>query len=374
MLDPVKVALLSDCYLPRLGGIEVQVHDLARALQHAGHDPMVISATAGPEAPIDGVPSRRFDLPITRGVPVNPFAPPAVRRLLSEGGFDVAHVHMGVVSPFAMDGMRVCLRLGLPTVVTWHCVLGSTVPLIGALGYVRRWAAAGALLTAVSQVAAQPLRRLAPRTEVEVLPNAIDPLRWAPTPRAPGRPEDGVRVVTAMRLARRKRPADLVRVMHRARAEGVDLRLDILGEGPQRRRLEAWSAAHDAGSWLSLPGRVDRDELHRRYLAADIYVSPAELEAFGIAALEARASGLPVVGPRRSGITEFIRDGVEGLLTEDDDQMAHALARLGADSALRERIRQHNVTTPVAQDWTSVADLTADTYRRVIARESPRSG
>lgn len=374
MLDSVKVALLSDCYLPRLGGIEVQVHDLARALQGLGHEPMVISATPGPDEPIDGVPSRRLDLPLLRGLPVNPFAPPEVRRLLTSGGFDVAHVHMGVVSPFAMDCMRVCLGLGIPTVVTWHCVLASTTPLIRALGFVRRWAEAGAALTAVSQVAAEPLRRLAPRAEIGVLPNAIDIDRWTSRPRRPVPAGSGVRVVTAMRLARRKRPADLVRVVDRARAEGVDLRLDILGEGPQRRRLEAWSQAHDAAGWLTLPGRMSRDDLHQRYLGSDVYVAPAELEAFGIAALEARASGLPVVGPRRSGITEFIRDGVDGLLTQDDDGMVEALVRIGADTRLRERIREHNMETPVEQDWPRVAHRTADTYRRAIARETHRPG
>ena len=43
----MRVALLSDCYLPRLGGIEVQVHDLAHRLAAAGHDVEVVTATAG---------------------------------------------------------------------------------------------------------------------------------------------------------------------------------------------------------------------------------------------------------------------------------------------------------------------------------------
>ncbi|BDZ59128.1 hypothetical protein GCM10025872_27850 [Barrientosiimonas endolithica] len=68
----MRVALLSDCYLPRLGGIEVQVHDLARSLREAGHEAVIITATQGPDEPIDDVPVERLAIPLPGGVPVNP--------------------------------------------------------------------------------------------------------------------------------------------------------------------------------------------------------------------------------------------------------------------------------------------------------------
>lgn len=361
----MKVALLSDCYLPRLGGIEVQVHDLARGLRAQGHQAEVVTATRGPAGAVDGVPAHRFALPLPGGVPVNPLAPPRVRELLRDGGFDVAHVHLGVVSPFAADCVRVALGLGLPTVLTWHCVLAHAAPLVGATGSVRRWARQGAVLTAVSRVAAAPLHRLSGGAPVDVLPNGIDLARWTPgDPQE--RPDAPVEVVTAMRLARRKRPLGLLRVMEQARAQAphVDLRLTVLGEGPWRGRLEHWVRRHDAAGWVDLPGRQTREQLHERYRSAGLYVAPARLEAFGIAALEARASGLPVVGPAMSGISEFVTDGVDGLLVPDDARMASALARLGRDDGLRHRMQQHNASTPVAQDWPTVVTGTIDAYRR----------
>ena len=51
---PLKVGLVTDCYVPRLGGIEMQVHDLAQHLQRAGHQVVVITSTPGPEL-VDGV-------------------------------------------------------------------------------------------------------------------------------------------------------------------------------------------------------------------------------------------------------------------------------------------------------------------------------
>lgn len=366
----MRLALLSDCYLPRLGGIEVQVHDLAHELVAAGHEVTVITVTPDPAVDTarsvsDGVDVHRLALPwaLPGGLLVNPMAAPKVRRLLAEGGYDAAHVHMGVVSPFAMDCMRICLSLGVPTVVTWHSMQAHAVPAVRALGYVRRWARRGALLTAVSEVAAEPLRAMAD-APVEVLPNGIDVSRWGAEPRV--RHDDGsVRFVTAMRLALRKRPHHLLQLTAAAReASGTDVRLEILGDGPLRGRLERWIDEHDAREWISLPGRVSREELHERYLASDAYVAPAELEAFGIAALEARVSGLPVIGPRRSGITEFVQDGISGLLTDGDDDMVRAMAQLARDEELRARVRAHNVQTPISQDWPSVVETSVEMYTR----------
>jgi glycosyltransferase involved in cell wall biosynthesis len=155
----VKIALLSDCYLPRLGGIEVQVHDLATRLIGRGHEVVVFTATPGSQGErggfvdeVDGVPVHRLALRMPFELPVNPLAPRLLRRQLSSGGFDVAHVHMGVVSPFAVDCTRVTVGLGLPTAMTWHCMLDRLEPVLRAAGYVRRWAARGVVMSAVSGV------------------------------------------------------------------------------------------------------------------------------------------------------------------------------------------------------------------------------
>ncbi len=366
------MALLTDCYLPRLGGIEVQVHDLARHLHDAGHAVEVLTATgshrmrSGTEH-VDGIPVHRMAAPIPGGLPVNPLAVPRMRRLLREGQFDVAHAHMGVVSPFAMDAVRVALQVGVPTAVTWHCVHGRATGVMAAAGYAARWARRGAALSAVSSVAAEPVARMAGGdARIAVLPNAIDPEAWAPRPR----PERSrVRIVSAMRLAARKRPVRLLRlvaqVRHRIPEAEVDL--EVLGEGPQRARVER--AARDLGAegWFSAPGRMTRQQLCERYRDADVYVAPAELEAFGIAALEARATGLPVVAPRRSGVREFVEHEVSGLLADDDAGLTDAVARLVEDPALRRRLTAHNERHAPRQTWPYVVAQALGEYDRAIA-------
>jgi glycosyltransferase involved in cell wall biosynthesis len=379
----VKVALLSDCYLPRLGGIEVQVHDLAAALSAAGHAVEVFTATAGPNGERHGaclvegeVPVHRMAIPLPGGVPVNPFAPPEVRRRLREGGFDVAHIHMGVVSPFATDMVRVALGLGVPTAITWHCVIDRSAPAFRALGQVRRWAARGAALSAVSTMAADRIHVVAGAgVHVGVLGNGIDADAWArPAALASRDPSGPVRVVSALRLARRKRPLAVLETLRRARGlvdPGVELEATILGDGPQRAVLERYLSRHAMG-WVSLPGRVSREELRRLHWDSDLYLSTARLEAFGIAALEARTAGLPVVARRGTGADDFVEDGAAGLLADDDEGLATAVARLAGDPGLRARIAGHNRTARTAQDWPLVVEATVAEYVRAIGTGGPR--
>jgi glycogen(starch) synthase len=375
----VKIAMLSDCYLPRLGGIEVQVHDLASRLIGRGHEVVVFTATAGSRGErggfvdrVDGVEVHRLALRLPFELPVNPLAPGILRKRLAGGGFDVAHVHMGVVSPFAADCARVTIDMGLPTAMTWHCMLGPFEPLFRANGHVRGWARGGVAMSAVSAVAAEPLQRLVSSAgEIRVLSNGIDVESWAtsvePAPvHAKG---DGVRVVSAMRLAARKHSLPLLRIMAQVRGvvpASTHISLEIFGEGPERARLERFVAVHGMSSWVRLPGRVTREELKERYATSDIFVAPAPLESFGIAALEARTVGLPVVGRRESGVQEFVRDGINGFLAADDDAMASALARLVVDDGLRESMAVYNRRNPPEQAWGRILDCAEAEYRRAV--------
>jgi glycogen(starch) synthase len=268
----VKIAMLSDCYLPRLGGIEVQVHDLASRLMGRGHEVVVFTATSGGHGErggfvdrVDGVEVHRLALRLPFELPVNPLAPGVLRQRLASGGFDVVHVHMGVVSPFAVDGTRVATEMGLPTAMTWHCMLGPLEPVFRAAGHVRRWASRGVVMSAVSGVAAEPLQRLVGNgSVVNVLSNGIDVDRWATpaelAPRVPGGergeggPDTDVRVVSAMGLASRKRPLPLLRTMARVRASRAAIPNDSRGAGATKMSAAAyvcWSSSR-----VTLPARL----------------------------------------------------------------------------------------------------------------------
>ncbi len=143
--------------------------------------------------------------------------------------------------------------------------------------------------------------------------------------RDPSRP----RVIgTAGRLDPVKGISFLLRAFSFLVPEFPDVRLEIAGEGPLREKLESEAASLDIQSRVMFLGwRKDMPAVFRRW---DIYVQPSLMEAFGLAALEAMACGLPVVGTAAGGLPELIVDGETGLLVppRDSGALAQAIRRL----------------------------------------------
>ena len=102
----------------------------------------------------------------------------------------------------------------------------------------------------------------------------------------------------------------VIHIVRRARLLGaVPITLEICGGGPLL-GLVRWVVRRRGWSgWVSLPGRVDRERLLEHYGAADVYLASSRYESFGIAALEGRTVGLPVLA-RGSGTEDFVTDGI----------------------------------------------------------------
>ncbi len=111
----------------------------------------------------------------------------------------------------------------------------------------------------------------------------------------------------------------------------------VAGDGPVRSEVENALGSQNV---LYL-GALGRDAIDALHAAADIAVWPALREAFGMALLEAQATGLPVVAGASPGVAQIVDDGETGLLTPvgDETMLAHAVRRLVKDPALRARMR-----------------------------------
>ncbi|MGZ4497266.1 MAG: glycosyltransferase family 4 protein [Nocardioides sp.] len=354
-----RVLHVTDCYLPRLGGIEVHVSDLVSHQRAAGTDARVLTAT-----PYDGADPAW----VRRVAAVSPVATDTLlTRALDDLRPDVVHVHVSVWSPFASIAARRAARMGIPTLVTIHSMWSYLGPLPtmarGTLG-LRRWPV---LWSAVSDRAAEPIRAmLGPAHEVPVLPNAVDTAAW----RLPAHEEDVPTLVSVGRLAWTKRPLALAAMLREVRDRlpaDQPLRAVLVGDGPQRGRLEDYLARHALDDWVTVTGRLDRSRVRDVLASSSVYVAPAVLESFGIAALEARCAGLPVVGSSRSGIGEFITHGVDGLLGESDAAMVDALVRLLAEPGLRSSIAAHNREVVPAFGWDAALLRTGALYDRATA-------
>lgn len=155
------------------------------------------------------------------------------------------------------------------------------------------------------------------------LPPFLDP---SPFERADlGRPGDRpVRLLTAAMM----RPGDKFESYRRlgeylAPLRNTDWTLTVAGDGPARDTVEAALAPLGPGR-IDYLGAVRPEQMPRVYGAADLYVWPAAGEAYGMAMLEAQASGLPVVAARVRGVPDVVLDGQTGFLTPEGDADAFA--------------------------------------------------
>jgi glycosyltransferase involved in cell wall biosynthesis len=163
-----------------------------------------------------------------------------------------------------------------------------------------------------------------PAAKVETIHYGLDDL---PVPWGENAPDDveGRILLSTARLV----PQKGVDVAIRALPELSEFTLVVLGEGPERSRLEALADDLGVRDRVFLPGRVpDVAAWLRR---AEIYVHPARWEGFGLGVLEAMLAGLPVVASRVSSLPELVVDGETGSLVPPDDPGALAAAVLSVD-------------------------------------------
>lgn len=345
----MRILHVTDCYLPRLGGIEMHVHDLAERQRRDGHDARILTTT----------PAGRKDTADPAWVHRVRYVGTAADLLAD---VDVVHVHVSVISPFAFGVARRTAAKALPTLVTVHSLwshLGGLPAFGSAVAGLRWWPVRW---SAVSEQAAETVRRvLGPGLPVLVLPNAVDPLAWRVSPMIPVAPT----IVSVMRLARTKRPLPLARMLRQVRETlpaSFPLQAVLIGDGPKRPALERYLDRHHMRDWVDLPGRQDRTAIRKVFARSSLYVAPAELESFGIAALEARCAGLPVVASSLGGVGTFITPEVDGLLAGTDQGLVDAMVRLLTDPSRASSIAAHNRTVDTGFDWRAACTRSLDAY------------
>ena len=280
----------------------------------------------------------------------------ALGSLLDAAGpLDLLHAHFAL--PTGCAAARVAAARGLPYLVTVHeSQLEATVRWPHLRRGIGRALAHAARVVAVSDFQRRRILDAFPALEPKtvVVPNGVDVSRF--TPRANIRTEGDARISFVGNLVEVKNVPLLLEAARRLAAEGFAFKLAIAGDGPLRSALE--NAARDLGERARFTGPLGRKEaatlLGER---TDVLVLPSRVETFGIVAIEALASGVPVVATRCGGPEETITNDVGRLVPPGD---AGALAR-----AIRE-VWEKRVGFPPAR----LADYARERYarERVAAR------
>ena len=328
------------CY-PTFGGSGVVAADLAYGLAERGHEVHLLSYEAPARLACFHANLAFHTVEVT-AYPLYKYPPytlalaARMAEVAEAHSLQVLNVHYAVPHAASALVARQLLprRRRFALVTTCH---GTDVSLAGGdpgFAPLIRWTLQHSeAVTAVSGWLARETRRLFRVPLPEVLGNFVDLSRFVPSPPPAGM----MRVVHCSNFRPVKRPVDVVAAFAQA-AKNLPARLDLVGDGPEASRARAEAVRLGVAARVRFLGSQEAVEEALR--GASAYLLASESEAFGLSALEAMASGVPVVAPRVGGLPEVVRHGVTGLLCPPGDvsAMGRALRRLLTDGALRARM------------------------------------
>ncbi|AFL94484.1 glycosyl transferase family protein 1 [Thermococcus cleftensis] len=348
-MESLKIAIASDWFYPKVGGIESHIDELARNLMNLGHQPHIIThdyrymkpyIDSFPY-PVDRFPASLYFRKYHVSVGFGQFW--RINELYKRTNFDLTHVH-SIYSPLAVAVSKISRGIrGVPVVATNHSFFGE--PPLGKLvrAFVRHHLKKVDTFVAVSSPVAEDTRKLLGKDlngrPVVVVPNGIDVRKWRPPEpeeREKARRELGVGdeivILYLGRMTERKQahriPVMVKKALEKSGMSERKVRLVMIGNGPMRPVLEENLRRTGLGEIAELYDFMERGRLLPLYWAADLVLMPGILEAFPVVGLEAMATGNPVIGRNESGLSDMVVQGITGLLAVSEEEMAENLAKV----------------------------------------------
>lgn len=390
------------------GGLNVSVAETARRLADRGVEVDVFTRATDPTQPatvtfheaVDGTRARVHHIVAGPVAPVDKddvasllcgallaierHPEVVARRERGEAPYDLVHAHYWLSG---WVGRRLTARWQVPLVQTFH-TLGvlknahlapGDVPepplrLVAEASVAR----AADLVTVLTCGEAALLHRAygLSGSRLQVVPAGVDLSRFRPAtaPRPRERPPT---LLFVGRLQPLKGPDVAVRVLAEVRRTVPDARLRVVGgasgsghgtTGPAQ--LEALARELGVADAASFEPATDQTSLARIYREADVLLVPSRSETFGLVALEAQASGLPVVAADVPGLQAVVGDG--GVLVRGHDPVDHAAAavRLLTDAGLAARTGAAGAAAASRATWDRSVDRLLGVYEEVVARRT----
>ena len=364
----MRILLTTESSLPYLSGVTVSVDAQARALGARGHEVLVLAprpregtapepvGSPGPDPRYAWLPSYELSRVAPPGYRMPAPLPwtaavDEARRFAAQ----IVHAHSPFVS--GLLARRLARALGAPLVFTHHTrftdydhylgpLAGVGAALTGA--YLRAfWSGCDAIIAPSTDLAAEIRQRLpnARRRRVHVIPTGVDVAgirALAPrTAAAAAWPGDAVVVASLGRLAPEKSPLTILEAVAVAAATNPSVRLVVVGSGPSEAMLRSRAELPDLAGRVVFRGGLPRPEALASVAGADLFAFASRTETQGLVLAEALAAGLPAVAVDGPGVTDSIRDGVDGIIVAAEPageravRLGAALSQLASDAERR---------------------------------------
>lgn len=349
------------CYLADAASIHTQ--KWARFFAERGNEVRVISFRP---ADIPGVKVRYIRTPL--GKVGYLLAAGQISRLIHHISPDLLHAHhatsYGLIG--ALSGYRPYLISSWGSDVIWSPRQFSL------FAWILRYSFKQAdQVTATSRMLARATAVFCPAdTKVHVIPFGVDTEVFSP-PSNTHLMDRPLTIGIVKTLRPRYGIRQLILAFHQIADAFPDARLVIVGGGEQYADLQAMVLSLGMETRITLTGYVSHEDIPGYLRGFDLFVVPSltDRESFGVAAIEASATGLPVIASRVGGLSEVVLDGETGLLVPpgDVDALATAMSRLLADSALRAQMGQAGREFVLENyRWEDNAELMEQLYNEVL--------
>ncbi len=391
----MKVLIASDTYYPHVNGASYFTQRLAAALAERGHEVAVISPsqTIGNDTlvrhgvtlygvrsfPIFIVPKFRFVLPWI----INP----RIARVIREFKPDIVHIQMHFL--VSREALRAAQKQHIPVVATNHFMPENLTHYLPVPQFVRN---------AVNSLAWKDAVRVLDKTygitsptktantfiephigrELPAVSNGIDLARFNPRNNGgPARKEynlpDKLTLLFVGRLDKEKN-VDLVLRALAIALKKVDIHFVAAGHGAESKKLE--KLAHELGiqNNVTFPGFVPDELLPSLYAAADCFVNAGIAELQCIVAMEAMATGLPILGANAVALPELIYDGQNGYLFEPGNvaELSHHIVEVFSDGTKRANMAEKSLEIISHHDIHKTLEAFEEFYREALFKHKNR--
>jgi len=250
----------------------------------------------------------------------------------------IDHLHTHFANAGANVGLFASHYLKLPWSLTLHGISETDYPagvLLGAKIEAARFVACASYFGR-----AQAMRVVAPEqwTKLFVVRCAVD-LKDIPE-RVRHDSSSRSRLISVGRLSPEKGHVGLLEAFAKVRASGIDADLVIVGDGPERVRIEQTIVSLGLQTHVSLTGRLAEEDTLAQMARADVLILTSFMEGLPVVLMEAMALGLPVIASRVAGIPELVADDEQGLLfcPTDWNELTEKMRLLIVDVELQRRL------------------------------------
>ena len=395
----MRIAIFSDTFPPQVNGVASVVRDSANMLASLGHEIAVFTVgdknrkettSTGAVFDVVNLPSLSVPKFIYRGDHFAFALPPGIGTLRALKKFkpDIIHTHTPFTAGWgAVLGKKLC---GIPLVGTHHTFYDDYlrhVRIDYAWGKKFSWQYTVAyynradVVTSPSRALGDSLRYYGLARPLEIMPNPVNVEFFVPAASVAEKKKlkqrfgAGKRSLVYMgRVSYEKDIDQTLRAFSAAARHLPDITLMIVGDGPERKKLESLAKKLGVEKKITFTGMLHREDLRDALRANDIFVTASRSENMPVSVIEAMACGLPVASVKAKGIPEIVDHGKNGLLVEPDrpEELGMAIVRLFSSHIdLQKKSRaSHKLASRYSHK--NITEAMVGLYEKTIAEKKKR--